>query len=370
MLRLHDLRFEHLGRGERARHEDHRVLAPGHDVDLLAPQLPDDGLDAGALDPNARADRVDLVVVADHGDLGAGAGLARDSLDLDDLLRHLRHLGLEEAAQEFRMRPRQDDLRAARELVDRDDVGLDVVALVVAVARDLLARRKDRLRAVELHVDVPTIDLLHRPAHHLPHAVVIVLVDPLALRLADPLHEHLLGRGDRVSAQVLERQLLEVFLTHPGVGIVLLGLFQIDFLGRILGVLHDPALEAHENLAAGLVEFHLDVGRLAEPLPACGKQPRLERLDEDGLVHALLARDLGHRLHQLVVDAPCMCLFRHRFHPFGRRSFARSPSHGSATMCECLIAVYGNDTTPTFGSSNKIVSPPACRSSPRNTRRP
>ena len=98
------------------------------------------------------------------------------------------------------MRPREDDLRPARQLVDRDDVGLDVVALMVAVAGDLLPRRQDRFRAVQLHVDVPAIDLLHRAAHHLADAVVIVLVDPLALRLAHALHQHLLGGRDCIPA--------------------------------------------------------------------------------------------------------------------------------------------------------------------------
>src|SRR5439155_3097587 len=76
LLRFDDLRLEHLGGGERARHKDDRVLAPGHDVDLLTPQLADDRLHAGAFDPHASADRVDLVVIREHRDLRAGTGLA------------------------------------------------------------------------------------------------------------------------------------------------------------------------------------------------------------------------------------------------------------------------------------------------------
>ena len=50
-----------------------RSCDPGDDVDLLALQLLDDGLDAAALHADAGADRVDRAVVADHADLGAAA---------------------------------------------------------------------------------------------------------------------------------------------------------------------------------------------------------------------------------------------------------------------------------------------------------
>src|SRR5712671_5440092 len=236
LLHLDHVRLDHLRRGERAGDEDDRIHAPGHDVDLLAPQLPDDRLHARALDPDARADGVDLVVVRDHGNFRARAGLAGDSLDLDDLLRHLGDLGLEQPAQELRMRPRQDHLRPARQLVHGDDVRLDVVPLVKAVPRDLLARRKDRLGPVQLHVDVAAVHLLHGAAHHLADPVVEVLVDPLALRLAHPLHQHLLRGGDGVPAQVLQRQLLRDDLAQPGVRIRGLRLRQIDLPAQVVRV--------------------------------------------------------------------------------------------------------------------------------------
>src|SRR5262249_1823670 len=81
LLRLHHLRLDHLGGREGARDEDDRIAAPGNDVDLLAPQLANDGLDARALDADAGAHRIDLVVVRDDRDLRARAGLAGDALD-------------------------------------------------------------------------------------------------------------------------------------------------------------------------------------------------------------------------------------------------------------------------------------------------
>ena len=65
-----------LGRRQRLGDEVGEVLAERHDVDLLAAQFVDDHAHATATGTDAGADRVDVVVVAPHGDLGAVAWLA------------------------------------------------------------------------------------------------------------------------------------------------------------------------------------------------------------------------------------------------------------------------------------------------------
>jgi hypothetical protein len=226
---------------------------------------------------------------------------AGDPLDLDDLLRDLRHLRLEQPAQELRVRPRQDHLGPARRLVHGDDVGLDVVALVEPVARDLLARRQNGFRPLQLHVDVPAVHLLHGPAHHLAHAVVIVLVDPLALGLAHLLHQDLLGRRNGVPPQVLQRELGRQFLPQRRLLVQRLRLRQVDLEAQVFGVLDDGPRQLHDDPPARVVEGDVQLGVDAEALPPGRKEAGHERFDDGGLVDALLARDLGHRLDQLVV---------------------------------------------------------------------
>jgi hypothetical protein len=80
LIRHHDLdlagvfienNLRHLGGLQRVHQEGRRILVPRDDVDLLALKLVDDRLHAGTAHTDAGADRVDGVVVGNHGDLRA-----------------------------------------------------------------------------------------------------------------------------------------------------------------------------------------------------------------------------------------------------------------------------------------------------------
>ena len=71
---------------------DDRIVGPLDDVDLLAAQLADDRLHAGALHADAGADRIDIALAREHRDLGAVAGLADGAADLDRAVVDLRAL--------------------------------------------------------------------------------------------------------------------------------------------------------------------------------------------------------------------------------------------------------------------------------------
>src|SRR5262249_61195589 len=117
--------------------------------------------DARALHADAGADRIDVAIARRDGDLGARPGLARRALDADDLLVDLGHLHLEQLLEEPLVRARQDDLRAARRLVDVDDVGDDAITGSVRLARHLLAHGQDGLGAAEVHAYVPALAASH-----------------------------------------------------------------------------------------------------------------------------------------------------------------------------------------------------------------
>ena len=136
-----DAHLAHLRRRERLHHELGRVVGVGDDVDLLAAQLVDDHADPRPARADARADRVDVVVVRRDRDLRAVARLACDGLELDDAVDDLRHLELEEPLHETGVRARHDDLRALGGLAHLDDVGLEPAAVLVALVLHLLGLR-------------------------------------------------------------------------------------------------------------------------------------------------------------------------------------------------------------------------------------
>src|SRR3954449_2101305 len=87
-----DEHLAHARGAERLGHETGRLVVVGDDVDLLAAQLGDDHAHAAAARADAGADRIPAVRVADHGDLGAVAGLAGDAGDLHQAVGDLGHL--------------------------------------------------------------------------------------------------------------------------------------------------------------------------------------------------------------------------------------------------------------------------------------
>jgi len=85
-----------LGGGNRVTNEASGIAVPRDDVDLLAPELLNHRLNAGALHADACAHRIDVRIPAAYGDLGAGSWLARCGDNANDPLVNLGNLHLEE----------------------------------------------------------------------------------------------------------------------------------------------------------------------------------------------------------------------------------------------------------------------------------
>ena len=77
-------------------------------------------------------------------------------------------------------------------------VGDDAVADAVGLARHLLAHRQDRLGAADVDDEVAALEAADDAGDELALAVLVLVVDVLALGLADALDDDLLGglRGD------------------------------------------------------------------------------------------------------------------------------------------------------------------------------
>src|SRR5206468_7589574 len=127
------------------------------DVDFLAAQLGPDHTHARASRPDARADRVDALGVRLDGDLRPVTGLAGHAANLDEAVRDLRHLDLEQRPDQLGIAPRQDHLRAFRPRAHLSDDGLDAAALLVALAVDLLGAREQRLDLAEVDEHVVAV---------------------------------------------------------------------------------------------------------------------------------------------------------------------------------------------------------------------
>jgi len=134
-----------LGRSQRVDDELGRVLREEDDVDPLAGELVGHRGHARAAHADAGALRIEPRVVRLDGDLGADARVARRRPDLDQALLDLGHFQLEQAHQELRCDPRQDQLRALGAAIDLDDVGADAVADAQHLLGDQLVARNDAL---------------------------------------------------------------------------------------------------------------------------------------------------------------------------------------------------------------------------------
>ncbi len=176
------------------------------------------------------------------------------------------------------MRAREEDLRPAQLVAHVVDIGAHAVAVTEALARDQLVTAQQRLGAADLDHQVAVLGALDHAIDDLADAVLELVELPLALVLAHPLHDHLLGGLGGDAAEVDRRQRIDQVATELDVGLELLRdvngdlrLLVLDHLDRL-----GPARQAH---VAGLaVDGGADV-LLVAVLGAAGLL--------DGLLHRL-----------------------------------------------------------------------------------
>src|SRR5581483_4399661 len=355
----------HAGRRQRLRDEPSRLGVPRDDVDLLAAELRHDHAHARAARPDTRADRVDALRVRLDGDLRPVPRLAGDAADLDEPVGDLRHLELEQRLDQLRIAAREDHLRALRAGAHLADDGLDARALLVALAVDLLGPGQQRLDLAEVDEDVPAVArLLDDPGDDLADAVDVLVVHHLALRLADPLQDHLLRRlcGDApevVGRDVLARHELlgnvgpvdlEVVVREQRVVLFAGLLFDaLELLERALTCfLEQPCLDVRRKVdrvdaeVTAVVELDRRVPRRTGRLLVGGEQRVLECGDERPALDALLALDLAN----------------------GFNDFLTHPSVPSSIKLARTISSYGMSTA---SAPLRICTAPAeaPRTSPR-----
>ena len=189
---------------QRRPHENHGVVRPRDDVDLLALELLNHVLHANALHADASADRIHVAILRDDRDLGTRARLAGAELDLDDLLADLRDFHFEELHQIARARAREIELRTAVRQAHVREIGLHAVARLELLARDDLGAGQEGVGLAEVDHHVAALDTAGDAGDDLAFAVNVLVVDDLAFGIADLLEDDLLG-GLRVDAAEVRR---------------------------------------------------------------------------------------------------------------------------------------------------------------------
>ena len=217
------------------------------------------------------------------------------------------------------MGARQDDLGPARRLVDIDDVGHDAIASSIGLALHLLAYRQDGLGPPQVDHQIASLEAPHDPRDQLSLAVLVLIEDVLALGLADPLQDHLLGglSGDApetlpgaielqqgpvlgvllLGARLIllvEEDLKQQLVVQLGLETEAYGLRDRDLLALVRG---RDLVDDHDDLeqvdpACLLVELGLHLAVHAKGTLG-GRQDRLfEGLHQDPAIDVLVFRDL------------------------------------------------------------------------------
>ncbi|KKI51214.1 hypothetical protein CHK_1261 [Christensenella hongkongensis] len=205
---------------------------------------------------HARAYRIDILFVAPHGDFCTSARLARDALDLHDILADFRHLDFKQAFDERRMRTGHNNLRPLVCLFHLEHVYLDTVVDVILLRINRLAYGDNPLGASKLHIDIAALDPVDDRSQNLVFLFRILVVDNAAFRLPDTLHHHLFCGLRRNTSKITRRN----FRLHHVSGLIFFvdftGLLYRDFRFLIFDFIHNVFDRKHFDLAGIAVNLH------------------------------------------------------------------------------------------------------------------
>ena len=226
-----------------------------------------------------------------HRDLGTGAGIARGTDDLQQLLLDLRHFQFEQLDQQFRRCSRQDHLRSARAAIHAQQVRLDAIADAQVFLGDHLVARQQGFDLAEFDDRIAALEPLYRAGHQMFLAFHEVGQNLLAFGVPDLLEDHLL-RGLRADTpEIYGFQRLFDEFTDLDFGIAFLRFFQLDMQIRSLESLvvhHFPAAKGF--IGAGItIDLDPHVRLVCKTFLRRGGQGRFQRLEHDFLVHVLFA---------------------------------------------------------------------------------
>ncbi len=179
------------------------------------------------------------------------------------------------------MRAAHEDLRAAHRTPHLEDERLDVLPDPVVLERALLGRSEDRLDVLpDVEDDRARLDPVHGAGDELALARCELVEDLVALDLADPLEDDLLGGLGTDSAEHVAIELLGLHeIADLGGGIVRASVGDGDVRQLVLDLVDDPTRTEHPDLPGLGVDPDVDVLVAGHP-PVGGLDPVLDRPDQ------------------------------------------------------------------------------------------
>src|ERR1017187_4243653 len=306
-----------LGRLQRLFSKGGDLVAEFDDVDFLAAQFADDGLNAHSLHADAGADRVHILIAALDGDLGALAGFAGNGANNDRVVVDLGDFRLKQIRYQLRCGAGDDNLRSLGGAVYLEQHHAHALADRELLQAGLFALGAARFSLAQVVDHILTFNALDGGVQDFLFAVRVFLEDGVTLGFADLLEDDLLGelRGD--AAQWTGIAIHADFRANFGAGSQLIGLRQRDLVEGVFNLLRvrDYSLvDVSRDFAGLFIELpaHVFLG-LVELARGQGNG-LLDRADNDGGVNALfLAEELdalvqntaGHTLLTLSIVARC-----------------------------------------------------------------
>ena len=268
------------------------IGAPLDDVDLLALQLLHHAIHAAAALSNASAHGVDHHIGGMHGHLGAAARLTGNGLDGHDAAGDLGHLHLKQALDQIGMDAADAHLRAAGThgggALHLQHVHLDVVVVMQHLAGNHVALLQNALGAAQIDVHALGLHALHDSGEHFAFLFDVLIVDLAALRLADALHDDLLGGLRRHAQESVGGHVHLGNVAHLIVAAQLACVLQTDLAALLLHLGDDELAGIHMGHARLPVHHHRQIGGSHLQLIQVLLISRLQRL-LDGAEQQLLA---------------------------------------------------------------------------------
>src|ERR1039458_1188313 len=273
------------------------IRVPADDVDLLTAEFPHDVFHTHSAHADASTNGIDFLVVRQDGDLRAVTRLARDTFNLEGLVRDFRHFKLEKFADEIGMAAGKNDLRAVQSVFDAQCVRANAVAGLVFLRGHTLPAGHDAFNFTEINDHITALEAAHGAGKDIPGATLELLEHHVLFDLADALEQCLLGglRGD--AAKVLRGDLDFDVFTKLDVRKAASGVRQGDLIVLVNDVLDHQLLREGPNSARLAVDLDAEIARGTDTFLGRLEQSLLDGLKQDFPVDAFFALKIFHRYY-------------------------------------------------------------------------
>src|SRR5208282_981511 len=196
-----------LGRRKGIGDELANVRVPANDVDLFAAEFAHDVLHAHPAHAHASADRINLLVMRQNGNLGPKTCFAGNGLDLHGLVGDFGNFEFKELADKIRMAARENDLGPMDRVVNAQGIGANAVTGLVFFRWDALAAGHDTFNLAQVDDDVAALESSHGARQDVAAASLELLEHHVLLHLPNALQHRLLGRLGGDATEILRGDL-------------------------------------------------------------------------------------------------------------------------------------------------------------------